>query len=211
MLPRPSAEAVSCVAAVALLLALTARLTDHFEAWTYEDLRRRGAEAGALQAPAMQVRDAEGRARTVFDTTDVAATVTVLNFIYTRCASVCQVQGSEYAQMQQVLRTSGSTRIRLLSVSIDPGHDDQAALAAHARLHRADPALWAVTAPLDKRDGRAALRRLGVVAVPDGLGGYVHNGSLHLVDAAGRVRRIFDDAQWPQALAAARALAGEAP
>jgi protein SCO1 len=114
--------------------------------------------------------------------------------------------------MQEALRTMPPSGVRLLSVSIDPRHDTTAALAAHAQRHRADPALWAVAAPVDERAGRAALRRLGVVAVPDGRGDYVHNGSLHLVDATGRVRRIFDDAQWPQALAAALALsAGAAP
>jgi protein SCO1 len=209
-MPRRSAAGASCALSVALLLSLAAWLTDGFEAWTYEALRRRDADAGRLHAPPMPLRDTAGQIRTFFDRRDIAAPVTLLNFIYTRCASVCQAQGSEYFRMQEALRSAGATRVRLLSVSIAPGEDSTPALAAYARRHRADAALWAVTAPLDEHAGRAALQRLGVVALPDGRGDYVHNGSLHLVDAAGRVRRIFDDAQWPQALSAALALSAEA-
>jgi len=197
----------TCLLVVALLLALTARLTHGFEAWTTEQGRRLDAIAGGLQAPPMTLRDAESHGRIVFDGADPAAPVTLLNFIYTRCVSICQTQGGESFRLQEALRAAGSGRVRLLSVSIDPAHDDAAALAAHARRHRADPALWAVTAPRSEAEGRRALRRLGVVSVPDGLGGFAHNGSLHLVDSTGRVRRIFDDAQGPQALAAALQLA----
>ena len=47
-----------------------------------------------------------------------------------------------------------------------------------------------------------------VVAVPDGMGGFVHNGAIHLIDASGTVRGIYDLDQWPQALERALALAG---
>ncbi|PTT84231.1 hypothetical protein DBR42_15225 [Pelomonas sp. HMWF004] len=54
------------------------------------------------------------------------------------------------------------------------------------------------------------LGTLGVVAVPDGFGGFVHNSGIHLVDRQGRVRQVFDYTDWQSALAAARQLAAQA-
>lgn len=44
------------------------------------------------------------------------------------------------------------------------------------------------------------------MAIPDGEGGFVHNGAIHLLDERGRLRGLFELEQWPQALAAARLL-----
>ncbi|MCW5626617.1 MAG: SCO family protein, partial [Burkholderiales bacterium] len=196
-----------CVLLVVGFVAAVARLTHGFDAWTYDELRRHSAADGALHAPAMALRDARGTFLRVFDGVEPRAPVYLVDFIYTRCPTLCQVLGGEYSSMQSSLLADPSRTIRLLSISIDPRRDSQPALAAHGRLHRADSSLWTIAAPRTEDDGREALRRLGIVAIPDGFGGYVHNGGIHLIDASGRVHRIFDHAQWPEALAAARALA----
>lgn len=196
-----------------LLLALTGlvgRLTDGFESWTYETLRRERAQQGRLHAPAMELRDAQDRPLRLFAPGSPPAPVYLVDFIYTRCLTVCQALGSEYFRMQESLRARGAP-VQLLSVSIDPRHDDAQALAAHGALHRADASRWSLAAARDEAAGRAALRQLGVVAIPDGQGGYVHNGSIHLIAGSGRVLRIYDYAQWEQALAEARRAAAAAP
>ena len=73
--------------------------------------------------------------------------------------------------------------------------------ASHARLHRADSSVWTIAAPASQADAARLLRELGVVVVPDGIGGYVHNGSIHVMNAAGKVLAIYDDAEWKEALA----------
>jgi protein SCO1/2 len=55
------------------------------------------------------------------------------------------------------------------------------------------------------------LRSLGVVVIPDGEGGFVHNGDIHLMDERGRLRGLFAFDQWPQALEAAQRLAATRP
>ncbi len=199
------------VCALWLLLAgaAVARLTGGLEAWTYEAQRRQLAAQGGLHASPLPLRDAQGRTWTAFEPASAPRPVYLVDFIYTRCPTVCQALGSEYYRMQQALQASGRP-VGLLSVSIDPQHDDQAALAAYAELHQAAPGHWRVAAPRSDAAAQAALRELGVVAVPDGLGGFVHNGSIHLIDANGRVHGVFDYAQWPEALARAERLAGGA-
>lgn len=190
------ATLAACALLAASLLASVARLTQGYEHWTFEALRREAAREGRLQLPATALRGSNGPLAAG------PAGVRVVDFIYTRCESVCLALGAEFFQMQQSLRADEG--VRLLSISIDPEQDGAPELAAYSQRFRADATRWTVAAPQSPVQGREALRALGVVAVPDGLGGYVHNGALHVVDAAGRVRGIYDYADWPAALAAAR-------
>lgn len=207
--PRLGPTLTLCLFLAALFVGLVARLTRGFEFWTYEDLRRHAAASGELRAPALQLLDAQERSLRAFEAADPHARIYLVDFIYTRCITVCQVLGGEYFRMQEALREAGPPSVRLLSISIDPAHDHGPELAAYGRQHRADPALWSLTTPANLQAGEAVRRGLGVIAIPDGFGGFVHNGAIHLIDGRGRVHGIFDYEQWQQALAAARRLAQE--
>lgn len=200
MTERLGATLVACALTGAVFLAAAARLTDGFARWTFESLRRAAAVRGELDLPATVLRDAAGQ-RTGL----APGSVYLVDFIYTRCESVCQTLGAEFSQAQQALQAGEG--VRLLSISIDPTHDGAVELTRYAQVHRADPARWTLAAPVSPTAGAEALRRLGVVAVPDGLGGWVHNGTIHVVDATGRVHGVFDYADWADALTEARRLA----
>lgn len=187
---------------VAGFLAGVARLTDGFERWTFEALRREAAREGQLKLPVTLLRGSADQRFTVG-----TGRVRLVDFIYTRCASVCQALGAEFHQAQEAMRRSDSVDMGLVSISIDPDHDDSAKLSAYARRFRADAAWWVVGAPVLPTAGRRAMRELGVIAVADGLGGFVHNGAIHVVDVDGSVRDIFDYADWASAVAAAQSLA----
>ncbi|MDY0749052.1 SCO family protein [Paucibacter sp. R3-3] len=189
-----------------------ARLTRGLEVWTYEDLRRLRAAEGLITAPALSLRDGQGRQWAMFDPAAASprSSVYLVDFIYTSCPSVCTALGSEYTQMQEALRATSSS-VRLLSISIDPVHDGTDELKAYGRLHRADASLWTIAAPVDPAAGQWLQERLGIVAIDDGLGGVLHNGAIQLIDRRGRLRRVFDYSQWPRALAAAQALAKKEP
>ncbi len=197
---RLTATLAACALCAAVFAAGVARLTEGFEVWTFEALRRSAAARGELRMPVTALRDAAGRPAGL-----APGAVYLVDFIYTRCESVCQSLGTEFFQAQQALQPGDG--VRLLSVSIDPERDGAAELAGYAKLHRADPALWTLAAPVSPVAGADALKALGVVAVPDGLGGWVHNGAIHVVDASGRVHRVFDYADWAAALAEACRLA----
>ncbi|QPF73973.1 SCO family protein [Roseateles sp. DAIF2] len=194
-----------CALLAASFLAATAALTEGFGAWTFEELRRARAARGELAVPAgLALRDERGQVLRPWPA-EAAGPVRIVDFIYTRCPGVCRALGAEYQRMQALL--DGPAMPELLSISFDIEHDDRAALAAHGALYRADPARWRIAAPRTPAERDALLRALGVIAIPDGRGGFVHNAALHLIDGRGRLRAIYDYEAWPQALAHARALA----
>jgi protein SCO1/2 len=80
-------------------------------------------------------------------------------------------------------------------------------LQAYARALQADPALWHWVRVPDAAEQQALLQRLGVVVVPDGRGDYEHNAAFLVLDAQGRMVRVFDLAEQQWALDFARHLA----
>lgn len=207
----PLASALLCLLMAAALALALQHWTVGFERWTFESRRLWQVEQAQLRAPAVELIGADGAALPAWGS-DRSAAAYLVDFIYTRCPSVCQALGSHYQQMQRELqqRPDAANGVRLLSVSIDRAHDRPAELSHYARLHRADARWWQLAVPASDAAAQALQRALGVVVVPDGLGGFNHNGAIHLIDAQGRLRALFEFEQWPQALEAARALAAKA-
>jgi protein SCO1/2 len=190
--------------------------TDGLEVWTFEGHRQQQMAAGELQAPAVRLRHADVDASKLEPVpwASGAPTAYLVDFIYTRCPGVCRALGSEYQQMQRQLiadakQVPADQRVSLLSVSFDVEHDGVDQLRQNARVLSADPQHWRWAVPATERESRALLRSLGVVAIPDGAGGFVHNGDIHLLDGEGRLRGLFGFDQWPAALAAARKVAAQ--
>jgi protein SCO1 len=196
-----------CLALAALALAGLQRWTRGGTAWTYDDLRLLDAEAGTVRAPVVRLLDDPAA---LWGQPHAAGQAYLVDFIYTGCTSVCQTLGSEYQRMQSALVTAPA-RVHLVSLTIDPARDGPYELAAWAQRQRAEPRWWTVGQTQTPSESRALLRALGVVVVPDGSGGFVHNGAIHLLDGQGRLRALFDYTRWPDALAAARRIAEEAP
>ncbi|MBB2485011.1 SCO family protein [Mitsuaria sp. WAJ17] len=203
--PHLGATLLACLLVCAGMGAALRSLTLDFEAWTFEDRRQALAAQGRLVAVPVTGQDQSGQPW-ASPWGQGAGTVAIVDFIYTRCETVCTALGGTYAQMQAAwLEQTPAPSLQLVSISFDD-RDDVAALGQYARLHRAIPGLWQVVR-LDRRaDRQALLRALGVVAIPDGLGGYTHNGALHVVDGEGHVQGLFDYADWREALALARRL-----
>lgn len=207
----------ACAATAALLVHLLATATGGFEHWTFESLRREQAAQGRLHAPDVLLVDSFGQGlrpwgrRPTGEAWPDRSDVLIVDFVFTRCVTVCQSLGTAFQQMQEQLPADAARdntpRVRLLSISFDPGSDGPAALHAYARRHGADPSRWAVTVPSGATETQTLLRALGVVVIPDGLGGYAHNAGLHVIDASGRLAGIYDLDAWPQAMAHAQALA----
>jgi protein SCO1/2 len=72
---------------------------------------------------------------------------------------------------------------------------------------RSDPALWRFVRVPEAAQFRRLLADFQVVAVPDGHGDIQHNAALLVIDAQGRLVRVFDIAEQQLALDYARALA----
>jgi protein SCO1/2 len=194
----------ACLSVVLSFALLVRMLTDSFEHWTFEEVRRERALQGRLGAYALEVRTSQDARHLLWSRGANEHGVMLVDFIYTTCPTVCQALGSEFSQLQRAAseyNARGQKGIELVSVSLDPVHDAAAQLAAYARLHKADDSVWTIASPVSPVDMSLNLTRLGIVVIPDGNGGFVHNGSIHVMAPKGKVLAIYDDADWREALA----------
>jgi uncharacterized membrane protein YozB (DUF420 family) len=133
---------------------------------------------------------------------DLAGRPWVADFIFTRCAGICPVMTAQMAHLRQRLPED----VRLVSFTVDPGHDTSEVLAEYARPFQPGERWLFLTGP------QADLYRLSVegfkleaMEVPPeqqqagGDGPFLHSSRFVLVDGAARVVGYYDSAE-PEAL-----------
>ena len=182
-------------------------LTEDYAVWTAEGARRLTVALHPVQTPAAVLADPHATRANLPERLTRPGRVTIIDFIYTRCATLCLALGSEFQQLQQAIAESPADDIQLLSISFDPAHDGVAQLRDYASRYRADPRDWSVVAVPDRLELKRLLAAFQVTVIPDGLGGYEHNAALLVVNADGRLVRIFDDTERQAALDYARFIA----
>jgi protein SCO1 len=120
-----------------------------------------------------------------------AAKVLVLDFVYTRCPTICRTTGTASAQLARRLADKG-VQAQVWSVSLDPGNDKPEALAQFKQAMEVTPSDWHLARAPDAQDSAALLRSAAVVVIPDGQGGLVHNAALAVVDSSCHLTQLFD-------------------
>ena len=192
--------------------ACAAWLTHDFQVWTAEGARRLEVAVLPVATSAVQVQGRAGPLQPLRQMLADGQTVTIVDFVYTRCQTVCLALGSTYQQMQASLqsdRANGAAqgRVQLMSVSFDSQRDDQQALANYAARLNADAAIWRLVRVPEPKDLARLLTDFQVVVVDSGQGDFEHNAALLVVDTHGRLVRIFDYADHQLALDYSRYLA----
>jgi protein SCO1 len=126
--------------------------------------------------------------------------ITVLSFIYTRCADLCPLATSQLAHLQDLAADDAAldAKVRLVSISFDPEHDTPAVMAEYADTwSRSDnrPEWRFVTtgskealSPILKNYDQAIDR---TPDHSDPTGGLNHILRAFLIDADGRIRNIY--------------------
>ena len=185
-------------------------LTEGFEVWTAEGARRLAVIERPVAAPRVMLAGPGWNGHSLPEVLHGEGKgdgrVTVVNFVYTRCPSVCLALGSSFQQMQTALAATASDDVHLLSISFDPAHDGDAQLAQYALQWHADPRHWRFATVPDTQQLQRLLDAFQVTLIADGHGGYEHNAALMVIDAQGRLVRIFDADEPEAALAFARSL-----
>jgi protein SCO1/2 len=188
MLPTGVTLAAIVIAAVAGFHLLT----DGFHAVTSGQLRQRAFSRTPQQLPAVALVDSRGQTTNLRAITGARQT-TVVTLIYTECTSLCLLNASSEAYLQARFREADlQDQVGLLTISFDPSRDTPEVLASYARRVKADPGAWNVATVADPADLDPLLDAFGVVVLPDGAGGYTHNGALFLVDRRGRLIDALD-------------------
>lgn len=191
---------------VLLVLVLSAGMaalaleTDGFRVVTSAGARQLSIERAPEILPDARLVDQDG---TPFALSAYRGRAVLVDFIYTRCPTICGVLGDDFTRVLQLLKAKRqAASIDLLSISFDPT-DDREALRLYGERFGARSPGWRIAAPADARARAVLLRSFGVVVIPDGMGGFTHNDSVYVVDARGRLARILDPDAPAQLLGAA--------
>jgi protein SCO1/2/putative membrane protein len=158
-------------------------------------VERSAEDLGRIPLPLGSFTLQERSGRTITDG-DLSDRVWIAAFVFTRCPSSCPRISSTMKGFQGVLEGTG---VRLVSISVDPGHDTPRVLADYAARLGADPdRWWFVTASRDTiyhlvldqfkvplSESSPEDRRAGAEAVS-------HSARLALVDRGNRIVGYFD-------------------
>lgn len=121
---------------------------------------------------------------------------TIVNFIFTRCDTICPMTTSHMRRLQDKTFDPGAS-IKLLSLSVDPNHDTPDRLAAYASRFQADTSRWRfVTGPAatieSLVEGTFMTSMQREADRPDGVPNIAHSGHFALVDADLHIRGMYD-------------------
>jgi cytochrome oxidase Cu insertion factor (SCO1/SenC/PrrC family) len=145
--------------------------------------------------PAFSLLERNGR---TVSANDLAGSVWVADFIFTRCAGTCPILSNRLAALLRRLSARGILDVRGVSFTVDPARDDPATLRAYARRFGADEQRWLfltgnrdVIEPL-VRDGF----RLSIAELPPGeretaLEPITHSDRFVLIDERLRIRGYY--------------------
>ncbi|MGQ0522328.1 MAG: SCO family protein [Betaproteobacteria bacterium] len=171
-------------------LAVAHATTDGFQAFTLESARRLQALRSPSAVPELQLEFSDGRRAGFAET---PARTVLVDFIYTRCPTVCAALGSVYARLQDKLAAEiAAGEIELVSISLDPAHDGPQELFAYRARFSNAAAGWHVARPAPAGELPRWLDAFGVVVIPDGMGGFVHNAAVHIVGPERKLAAILD-------------------
>ncbi|MGH6680898.1 MAG: SCO family protein [Bradyrhizobium sp.] len=163
-----------------------ARATEGFRVITSEGARQLSVARHPRPVPDVSLIDQDGHP---FSLTNYRGRTLLIDFIYTRCPTLCGVLGNDF---HRVLAAAPNKKFDLLSVSFDPANDDREALRFYGDRFGAAAPRWRIAVTADKRGLDALLRTFGVVVLPDGIGGFVHDGVIYVVNRDGRFANIIE-------------------
>lgn len=178
------------------------------QAFTTETLRRQQVASQPQQIEAFDLTLASGQKTTLNAVLAGGGKVWLVDFVYTRCQTVCSSLGSIYQQLQAQIGARGlQGKVGLLSISFDPANDTAPALAEYSARMQMDPGIWQIVTLTDWQDRRRLLEAFGIMVLPAPLGEFEHNAALHVVGSDGRLHQIIDYTDFDSALNVAAGMA----
>ncbi len=131
----------------------------------------------------------------VFTADSLRGYIHVADYFFTRCPGICPRLSSAMRMIQDYLGEKAK-KVRLVSYTVDPGHDTPAALREYAQRYGADLRRWTFVTGADTTLYRLAVKGylIPVDKSPDstqGELGYVHSDMLVLVDPELRIRGFY--------------------
>ena len=121
---------------------------------------------------------------------DVQGKILVIDFFFTRCATICPVMTGNLKMLHDALPDG----VQILSHSVTPFADSVSVLNAYAEKHTVEASKWWFLTG-EKTEVYRLARKSYFSCLDEGDGGYqdfVHTENVVLVDAEGRLRGFYD-------------------
>lgn len=177
--------------------------THHGQALTTEALRQAELSDQPKKIPNFQFINADDQDTSLDQIMNNDHRVLIVDFVYTRCQTVCVALGTSFQNLQETLLKRGlQNQIGLLSISFDPEHDDAQALKRYQQRFRMDERVWQVLSLKDFKDRQNLLDTFGIMVIPAPLDEFEHNAAFHIVKK-NHLHHIVEINQPEQALEAA--------
>jgi protein SCO1/2 len=123
-----------------------------------------------------------------------------LTFIYTKCPlpDFCPLMDRNFAAVQQAIESQPALKkAHLVTVTFDPATDTPAVLKKHAAELKADPARWTfLTGDVQQIDTFASAFGMTISRAPDDPSNVTHNLRTAIVDADGKLVKIYPGNEW---------------
>lgn len=96
------------------------------------------ARWGDAYLPNLPVIDQDGNRYRFYDDL-IKGRKVVVNFVFTSCSAICPLTMARMAQLYEKLGDIAGSDVRFYSITVDPEHDDPAALKLFAQAYKLDP------------------------------------------------------------------------
>lgn len=122
---------------------------------------------------------------------DMEGKITIVDFFFTSCPSICPVMSTEMERVQDMFRDEPN--VQIMSISIDPEYDTPEILKEYADEHGANSSKWHFLS--GPKLETYQLARCGfVLPTIDGQGvadDFIHSDKFILIDEQGRIRGYY--------------------
>jgi protein SCO1/2 len=143
------------------------------------------------RVPELALTDQLGRP---FTGDDLRGKVSVVDFIFTSCPTICPLLSSELSEIADRYEEDGD--VQLVSISVDPEHDTPEVLRAYGASYGADPERWRFVTGDAREISRVVVQgfhqALGEpVPRDDGRYDIAHSSRYVLIDREGQLRGYY--------------------
>lgn len=180
---------IGVLAVAAAGISALASATDGFRVLTAEGARRLAVAENPRTLPDVVLEDQDGNR---FRLADYRGRPVAVEFFYSRCPTVCSTMTQAFQRLDEALPRQGAAASAIVSISFDPAYDTPERLAEYGSAFGADGRWWRFARPNDRAEMAKLLNAAGIVVIADSFGGFIHNAAIHVLDAEGRLARIYD-------------------
>ena len=140
--------------------------------------------------------------------------IVALTFIFTRCPvpEYCPAMMRNFSSVEKLLKTDPdvANKFKLLTVSFDSDYDTPEIMKAYGEQFGKSSKNWSLLTSPETKDIRSLGESVGLMFGKNDSAIYTHNLRTVVIDAQGRIAKIFTDESWkPEELVAAIKLAGK--